>query len=493
MSDALILLLIAGAVLAAALGALVVCALVYWDGFRLASVDERGPDARRRRAALRGGHAAAAAFFALTGLLVSAAVAGLGTRPPAPERMTALTPDEGSLLRRMTARAVVLADRVEALVRATPLPEVARRFTGPDTAVQSARAPRGAPAGPGPARDVEARAGIAGPAPPDAPRQEAGAPALDRAPATSRAAADGRAAVGPNRRISAPVAPERAQAADVPAGARTARATPHVERLERPVTPPGGSPAPAAAPPAEPRPAAPPASDVPRQETVDRPVPPADAPRKPETTREQDHATPPAVDAGTGGGPRDDTSAARPRRVWRFGRPGDTTTEGLRRSGPADDTARPRAGEPREGRDVRDLADRIERRHRVEGGEQRSGADRTEPVPTLERPDRADRPRRRERVERFERWDRRERIDRPERIDVERLERPERWERPERIEQPERIERLERIERPDRIERPERLERIERPERVERLERIERPERLERVERPERLERGGRR
>src|SRR4051812_30304687 len=103
MSGSLVL-VFAGALLSAALGALVICLLVYWDGFRLSSLDERAPDVDRRRSTFRRGHAAAAVFFIISGVLVTAAVAGFGRSPATPS--TASQPaDDGSLLHRLTARA----------------------------------------------------------------------------------------------------------------------------------------------------------------------------------------------------------------------------------------------------------------------------------------------------------------------------------------------------------------------------------------------------
>ena len=135
--------LLAGAVVSAALGALAMCVLVYWDGFRLVSMDERAPDVDRRRATFRRGHAAAAVFFIITGLLVTAAVAGLG-RASVPSPRSSEPLDDGSLLHRLTARAALLADRIDSFARAIPSPSVAERFTRSERDVP----PNGRPAAP---------------------------------------------------------------------------------------------------------------------------------------------------------------------------------------------------------------------------------------------------------------------------------------------------------------------------------------------------------
>jgi hypothetical protein len=346
-----LLVILAGAVVSAALGALVMCVLVYWDGFRLVSIDERAPDGDRRRATFRRGHAAAAVFFVITGLLVTAAVAGLG-RASAPAATSSQARDDGSLLRRLTARAALLADRVENFIHAMPSSSVAERFNGSERRVP----PSGRPAAP----SAEPREAVA--------QQALGT--LTAAGSAANAGAAAAAAVGTIPGAAASTPAER-QPSIVVAPPKRALAAEIVVREER------RGPAPTAIP------GAPAVVVKPELDTASAPattltptleiIPPREA-KEPRASPERPSPTPKAE------------TDERPQQLERADRTGRSVQ--LER---ADKLDRPQKVDRVEKVDRAEKLDRVEKIHRPEKVERPEKIEKVQKVERVERPDRSGR------------------------------------------------------------------------------------------------------
>lgn len=394
---------LAGCMLSAALGAVIVCVLV--SGCGLAWNDGQPEDDRRRSRVTRVGHAAAGLSFFFAALFALVALAGASS--DLPSRLQALRPAVTGIavtLSRISDVAERLRSRVDhPTVRPAGVdPEMSgsnrerldrgldRETTRPVRSAELARVER--------LELVEP------------PRQ------LSASPAAHASTGNGTMGTEVSRRLADPSPASSAVASPTPAprprpeirdtSINTVRVEPGIPA----VTP------------------APPRVDPVQPVAPDMGQLPVDKPRvaKGDTSRidKDDHAVVDKMDRGDGG------EFARNAIEDTVVRSGQDTQD--RRERPT--TERPKGGDRDNGRRVR-----TESLHRVDDRSDRVSRDRVERTARSEGPNRVERADRVERVERVERPDKVDRVER-----VERVERPQRIERAERPERREKIERIER-------------------------------------------------
>jgi hypothetical protein len=516
--------LLGGAIVASAVGALVVCVLVF--KYEFSTEGGEAHDGSIRRSVSRLGHGVAAACFVLAaGLAMAGVGARVGSWPFSPHstdldinsvghRVSAVE----SVARSFQRSVALLMSRVEEAWR--------RALAGRDDSPAAGIAESGTADRSLPVRSTRAPSATAGAA--NAISSPLWASAVGRPERAEPRQWDAWVfsdvpgkAIGLGTGVGVLMEPTSTLLEERPVSVSTAGGRPRspgreprVERVDAPVAPAAPAPAPrseaVAAPPVSPRPTPAPsgvASTVtPASRTANvataspAPVasPPSIAPR--ERSEKQGEAT---EEESSRNGARNDTSTKSTtadgsatwvkaqRKTEKSSQDDPTSTDGtaaLRR----ERSDRGDTGDNGDRPATADRATQASRADRTDRGDAADRADRTERADRGDRADRADRgdagnaivdrvdqTDRVDRADRVDRVDRSDRADRPDPVDrtFERVDRISRPERVDRVDRPEPVQRVDRVERLDRVDRTERAQLPDRPDRAARPDRIERPER----------------